>query len=147
MLTAMGADASSEQAALFALKSLEDAEWNNPLPPVVVAYVDAQPIQIPIVRPVGSGSVHWLLTLEDGTKRCGESDSTTLTLLEERSHLGRLLQLVFDAFNGQRDIARHNAFKNFVRERASLLERPAFFRRFALITPTYVRTWLIATTG
>jgi len=92
MLAAMGVDASNEEAALSALKSLEDAEWNNPLPPVVVAYADAQPALLPIVRRAGSGNVHWLLTLEDGTKRCGECDFETLFLLEERSHLGHRLQ-------------------------------------------------------
>jgi hypothetical protein len=92
MLAAMGVDASNEASALGALQALEDSEWNNPVPPVIVAYADAQPIEIPIVRPQETEAIHWLLTLEDGTKRCGESTFEDLYLAEKRSYQGRTLQ-------------------------------------------------------
>ena len=92
MLAAMGVDASNEASALAALKALEEAEWSTPLPPVVVVYADAQPIQIPIVRPEGTGVVHWLLTLEDGTKRSGESVFEDLSLMEASTAQGSPLQ-------------------------------------------------------
>jgi hypothetical protein len=82
MLAAMGVNASNETSALAALKALEEAERNSPMPPVIVAYADAQPIQIPIVKLEGTGVVHWLLTLEDGTKRCGESAFQDLIVME-----------------------------------------------------------------
>jgi hypothetical protein len=92
MLAAMGVDASNETSALAASKALEEAERNSPMPPVIVAYADAQPIQIPIVRLRGSSIVHWLLTLEDGSKRCGESAFNDLHLLEEWSTKDRVFQ-------------------------------------------------------
>jgi 4-alpha-glucanotransferase len=82
MLAAMGVDASNESSALAALTALEDAERISTLPPVIVVYADAQPIQIPIVKPQGTGVIHWLLTLEDGTKRYGESQFQDLEQLE-----------------------------------------------------------------
>jgi len=92
MLAAMGVEASDEKSALAALKALEDAEWARPIPPVLVAYVNARPIRIPIVRPAGTSSIHWLITLEDGTQLCGESRFADLDLLEERNHRGGILQ-------------------------------------------------------
>jgi 4-alpha-glucanotransferase len=83
MLAAMGVDASNEASALAALKSLDEAERNSSLPAVIVVYAEAQPIQIPIVRPESTDVVHWLLTLEDGTNRCGESQFCDLLLLEQ----------------------------------------------------------------
>jgi 4-alpha-glucanotransferase len=92
MLAAMGVEAADEEAALAALKAIEDAEWNHPVPPVLVAYQNVRPTQIPIVKSVGPNTIHWLITFEDGTKRCGESNFSDLPLLEERTSTGRVLQ-------------------------------------------------------
>ena len=88
MLAAMGVDGSNETSALAALRALDEAEWSTPFPPVVVAYADTQPIQIPIVRPEGTGAVHWLLTLEDDSKRCGDAVFETLALVEQTTAEG-----------------------------------------------------------
>jgi hypothetical protein len=89
MLEAMGVGASDDASASAALKTLEEAEWERPVPPVIVAYADAQPIHVPLVRPKGTGVVHWLLTFEDGNQRCGQSTFEELFLMEEREHQGR----------------------------------------------------------
>ena len=92
MLAAMGVDASNEASALAALDALEQVQRSSPIPSVIVAYADKQPIQIPMVRPQGSENVHWQLTLEDGTKRSGESAFEDLAFVADWSIEGCILE-------------------------------------------------------
>ena len=107
MLAAMGVDAANEDAAVAALKAIEDSEWDRPLPPVLVIYAGVGGIRIPIVRPAGEGLLHWLITLEDGTKRCGDSRFEELELLERQSSQGRALERRSFVLTGQLPFGYH----------------------------------------
>jgi malto-oligosyltrehalose trehalohydrolase/4-alpha-glucanotransferase len=93
LLAAMGVEAADETAARAALGALERAEWQQPLPPVVVLRADAAPLAIEIILPAGTAEFAWHILLEEGGERTGRTDFERLPLLAERGLDGQTLQL------------------------------------------------------
>ncbi len=84
LLSAMGYDASTEALAADALRELDDQDWTQSLPKVLVVDAPSASIRIPLTLPENSGAVSWTLRLEDGTTEFrGTIQFSKLELVEE----------------------------------------------------------------
>jgi 4-alpha-glucanotransferase len=92
LLLTMGQSANDEAQAAAALEALDRADWLAALPPVQVVRADAGPPTVDLVLPAGTGTVHWHLTLEDGTSHDGNAVFSELEWLGRKHLDGRTLE-------------------------------------------------------
>lgn len=90
LLNAMRIPVDHDGAAKKVLDDLDAREWERPLPPVVVAYVNpdspdqAGKVSVPLSMPAETGRIRWTVTLEDGGACSGEIRFPDLPLLASR---------------------------------------------------------------
>jgi 4-alpha-glucanotransferase len=92
LLAAMGVDAGDETAAHAALEALDRADWQTPVPPVVVVRSDSGAPSIDVTLRAGTAEVSWRLLLEDGGQRAGQGSFGQLALAAETNLDGQVLQ-------------------------------------------------------
>ena len=84
LLAAMGVEIANEADAAAALAAMEREEWESPLPPVAVRYVDCGPAVIDLTLPADTDAVIWQLDLEDGSSESGRIGFGDLLPVGER---------------------------------------------------------------
>jgi hypothetical protein len=92
LLAAMGVNAGDAAQTRDALDALDRADWLQPLPPVAVVQVDADPPTLELVLPAGTDDVAWRLVLEDGSERTGVVNFAKLDFLGSRTFEARRLE-------------------------------------------------------
>src|SRR5262245_30397179 len=90
ILAALGADASSADAAAAAMFAFHTRRWTGFLPPVIVSPLN-EPIAVPVAVPVElkARSVEWTVTLEGGSQQTGTASLAKLDALETGEVDGR----------------------------------------------------------
>ncbi|WP_239002790.1 malto-oligosyltrehalose trehalohydrolase [Rhodovastum atsumiense] len=92
LLAAMGVAADDEAQVRATLEALERADWQRPLPPVVVLDVTAGPLVVEIVLPPDTGQIIWHLALEDGSEIVAQVAFDRLDLVASCHVDGQALQ-------------------------------------------------------
>lgn len=92
LLAAMGVDAADEGAATAALEVLDRAEWERPLPPVVVLRSQDDPPSVELTLAAGTGEISWHVQLEDVGERSGRAEFAKLALVSQFSLGGKDVQ-------------------------------------------------------
>jgi 4-alpha-glucanotransferase len=89
LLQALGVPCATPAAIDASLTRIANADWQKPLPPVVVSEL-GQPVVVPLVLPLdGSGTVQATLCSEDGTEEIFTFDLAAAALPERRHLDGR----------------------------------------------------------
>lgn len=91
LLAAMGVEAADEAAAIAALEMLDRAEWQRPLPPVLVLR-SQDAFSVDVTLPTATRDIAWHLHQEDGREQSGKIEFAQLALLAECSLDGHALQ-------------------------------------------------------
>ena len=84
LLRALGADAADDDAARTSLDALERKSWLRALPPVLVSPSAAE-ITVPLTLPASTTTVHWQISLENGSHLTGVADFASLPIVAARS--------------------------------------------------------------